>query len=179
MRGDDQTKLDVIYDNVLDYREKGEVIIMGDLNCRVGQETDYIESDDGDRFLNLPAQLDHTNYDDIVDDNSCIIKNRTSADLVINETGRELLQLCRTNKLYILNGRVGTEPEGGFTCHTSRGSSVVDYIIVGNTILPFTGTFNIGEPSPLSDHSSVTASFKYIKCTDVTSEEKQKQFILY
>ena len=30
------------------------VIIMGDLNCKVGQEIDYIESDDGDRFLNLP-----------------------------------------------------------------------------------------------------------------------------
>ena len=37
---------------------------MGDLNCRVGQEIDYIESDDGDRFLNLPFQLDHTNLKD-------------------------------------------------------------------------------------------------------------------
>ena len=47
-----------------------------------------------------------------------------------------------------------------YTCHTSRGSSVVDYIIVGDTIVPFTGTFKIGEPSPLPDDSSVTASFK-------------------
>ena len=104
------------------YREKGEVIIMGDLNCRVRQETDYIESDDGDRFLNLPAQLDHTNFDGIVDDNSCIIKNRISSNIVIIENGRELLQLCRTNKLYILNGRVGQEPEGEVKCFISNQS---------------------------------------------------------
>ena len=105
----------------------GRVIIMGDLNCRVGQEVDYIESDDGDRFLNIPSQLDHTNLEDIIGKSSIITKNRTSEDHVTNENGKELLQLCRTNKLYILNSRVGPEPEGCFTCHTARGNSFVEH----------------------------------------------------
>ena len=106
------------------------------------------------------------------------MKNRTSEDHEINENGKELLQLCRTNKLYILNGRVGPEPEGGFTCHTSRGNSVVDYIITSDNILSLTETFCIGEPSPLSDHSSVTASFKYVSYIDVMNE-KQEHNVMY
>ena len=53
------------------------VIIMGDLNCRVEQEIDYIQSDDIDRFLILPSQLDHTNLKDIIDESSITTKNRT------------------------------------------------------------------------------------------------------
>ena len=53
------------------------VIIMGDLNCRVEQEIDYIQSDDGNRFLILPSQLDYTNLKDIIDESSITTKNRT------------------------------------------------------------------------------------------------------
>ena len=73
---------------------------------------------------------------------------------------------------------MGLEPEGSFTCHTSRGNSVVDYFITSDNILSLTETLCIGEPSPLSDNRSVTASFKYVSNTDVMNE-KQEHNVMY
>ena len=121
LRGDDTSKLSTIYDDVLLYREKGEVVIMGDLNCRVGTQADFIDMDKSDEYLNLPDTMENISIDDIIEENSNIVRKRTSEDQVINENGKELLQLCRTNNLYILN------------------------------------------PSPLSDHNIVSASFKFVR----------------
>ena len=45
------------------------------------------------------------------------------------------------------------ERVGKFTCHTHRGQSVVDYILVSTDILPRICSFDIGDPNILSDHS--------------------------
>ena len=163
LRGDDTSKLSTIYDDVLLYREKGEVVIMGDLNCRVGTQADFIDTDKSDEYLNLPDTMENISIDDIIEENSNIARKRTSEDQVINENGKELLQLCRTNNLYILNGRVGPEVEGSFTCHTARGNSVVDYVIAGERLVQFAGSFHINDPSPLSDHNIVSTSFKFVR----------------
>ena len=74
-----------------------------------------------------------------------------------------LINLCKSNGLYIANGRVGKYLECGFTCNTSRGSSMVDYviIIVDSTLLVQIDNFHICEQTPISDHSGITALFKY------------------
>ena len=51
-------------------------------------------------------------------------KDRVSIDSVMNEKGKLLINLCKSNGLYIANGRVGKYPECGFTCNTSRGSTI-------------------------------------------------------
>ena len=60
---------------------------------------------------------------------------RKSEDSVVNNYGRELLDLCIASRLRIINGR--TRPDdnkGAFTCFTPRGASVVDYTIVSDEI---------------------------------------------
>ena len=133
---------------------------MGDLNCRVGTQVDFIDIDKSDEYLNLPDIMEKISIDDIIEQNSNIVRNQTYEDQGINEDGKKLLQLCRTNNIYILNGMVGLEVEGSFTCHIARGNSVVDYVIAGVRLVQFADSFHINDPSPLSDHNIVSASFK-------------------
>jgi hypothetical protein len=53
----------------------------------------------------------------------------------IDQRGKELLNLCICNQIRILNGRVLGEMFGNYTCDTSNGSSVVDYVLVSENIL--------------------------------------------
>ena len=56
-------------------------------------------------------------------------------DKHINNYGRLLIDLCTSTKLRIVNGRIGNDCNiGSFTCHTPRGSSVVDYHIVSEDL---------------------------------------------
>ena len=62
---------------------------------------------------------------------------RKSKDDTINSYGKELLELCISCEVRIINGRVGSDGgKGDFTCHTPRGNSTVDY----------SGTSEIGTP---------------------------------
>ena len=72
LRGDDTSKLSTIYDDVLLYLEKGEVVIMGDLNCRVGTQADFIDMDKSDEYLNLSDTMENISIDDIIEQNSNI-----------------------------------------------------------------------------------------------------------
>ena len=88
-----------------------------------------------------------------------IVKDRITEDKVLNENGRELLKICQSNSLFIVNGRIGPDPDGRYTCHPSQGNSVVDYVIVGGDILPYATNFRISEESPISDHCNITVSY--------------------
>ena len=56
---------------------------------------------------------------------------RASKDKTTNSYGKELLDLCISSELRIVNGRVGSDKDkGDFTCHTPRSSSTVEYIIL-------------------------------------------------
>ena len=103
---------------------------------------------------------------DVMEANASIQKHRLSDDKMLNENGRELLELCKTTNLFIVNGRVGCAPDSSFTCHTARGQSVVDYIITSADILSNVASFHIDPNNPLSDHCCVCATIKNMKQTD-------------
>ena len=150
-KGDDVVKLNIIYNDVLTFQERGSILIMGDLNSRVGTQVDYID-EDNETHLELP---DYNYVDgsinDVLEQNTNVIKDRISDDVIINDNAKELLQLCRSTNLYILNGRIGPTPEGRCTCQTARGQSVVDYIIASVDLLLLTsgvvGNFLLWERS--------------------------------
>ena len=55
---------------------------------------------------------------------------RYSADSVINANGRDLVDLCTSTDMCIMNGMIGLPTNtGNFTCFTANGQSVVDYLI--------------------------------------------------
>ena len=100
---------------------------MGDINCRTGTDNDFIEQES--RQCDVGA-IPYTIVDAIVASDISILKHRRAEDKIVNENGKELLNLCVGNNVCIVNGRIGEYPYGNFTCHTARGECVVDYFIV-------------------------------------------------
>ena len=97
---------------------RGKVIICGDFNARIGESSDFLEKED-DTHVPMP-------HDDLYE----FILPRVSYDRKnVNQYGKWLIDLCIDNQMYILNGRTLGDFCGKFTCHTPRGSSVVDYLI--------------------------------------------------
>ena len=61
---------------------------------------------------------------------------RKSADAKVCPFGKSLLNICqssdRLSMMVIVNGRAKGDEMGAYTCHISKGSSVVDYFITSS-----------------------------------------------
>ena len=96
------------------FQSEGHVMICGDLNSRTGERPDFVSSQ-GDHFItgdniNFPLYSPRQNYDKST-----------------NAHRKEILQLCRSLGLYIVNGRVRGDSRGRYTYNSALGSSTVDY----------------------------------------------------
>ena len=111
---------------------KGKILICGDLNARFGDCVDLIHKDD-ESYIPTP----HDNTFDV-------ILPRVSCDhSVVNQSGRWLIDRCVDNQLYILNGRTLGDLTGQYTCHTPRGSSIVDYFIASRSLSNFVHSMKV------------------------------------
>lgn len=83
---------------------------------------------------------------------------RNSEDLkLVNDRGKDFLDLCRTNDICIANGTTVGDIFGKYTCHQARGSSVVDYLLTPFRAYPQVIELVVGEYLPsLSDHCPLT-----------------------
>jgi hypothetical protein len=136
--------------DIMDLSQKGQIIIAGDLNARTATISDFIIRDD-DKYIPM--------FDEYPIDDNTITRN--SQDVTIDERGKQLVDICTSAQLRILNGRKLGDSIGHFTCHKWNGSSVVDYIIVSREILPCISKFQVGEYNNLiSDHCLVLATIR-------------------
>ena len=143
-------------------------IIMGDFNARVGNKTDFIL--DVDESLPLRANIDDT----------------------VNRHGDSLMEFCIDSKYIIVNGRITPEKDN-YTFVSSRGRSVVDYILTPQSDIHFfteskvllvsdiINTFSLTPPEggtegSLPDHSVVCATvyIHYEKQTEVIETQVNK-----
>jgi len=158
------------------YADESSVILMGDLNGRTGKLDDQLHVDDNvleqcgiDENL-LDQLFNISNLSDVV------IPHRVSADANVNNNGRKIIELCKNNKMVILNGRMGEDSGcGKVTCKTSNGTSVVDYIITSQCMLSEIVDFDVLEfDDLLSDvHCPVFVKLKLCnKVMRTTDEEK-------
>ena len=93
-------------------------MLTGDSNCRTGTADDYIPNDESTNFINIPIDVPTIEIDDIISNGTVnILKSRISQDKLLNEYGRELLAICKSNNMFIVNGRIGDSPDGNFPCH--------------------------------------------------------------
>ena len=137
---------------------RGNVVICGDFNARVGDHADILPKED-EPHVPMP-------HDDFYE----FILPRVSHDSKnVNQYGRWLVDLCIDNQMYILNGRTLGDFCGKFTCHTPRGSSVVDYIISSNSLSTEILSMNVNDISLFSDHCLI--SFKLKICLDSETNE--------
>lgn len=133
---------------ILRFKEKGQVIIQGDLNARRGQIIDFISDDKYDDTFGI--------------ENSDLQTIRNSEDTRSNKRGRDLLDFCKTNDFIIVNGRKSGDIFGKYTSHQWNGSSVVDYTITQNTKVNNIQDFSVGDYIPwLSDHCPINTTISF------------------
>ena len=103
------------------FQEKGQVIVMGDFNSRIGRLNEWDLLD--------PHIRRH--YD------THGVKDRRSKDNVINNAGRRLISLCEGTGIYILNGRSGRDRHGSISFRSlgGMGKSVIDYAMVSRDLI--------------------------------------------
>ena len=98
------------------------IIINGDLNAKSGKLDDTIPPD---------------KFDD--EFHTCIYGNppkRNPQDKKVNKGGIELVDMCKSLELNIINGRKTGDPFGKYTCFTWNGNSVVDYLLTPDSLFP-------------------------------------------
>ena len=83
-----------------------------------------------------------------------------SLDQSVIRYGRSLVNLCTSNKLSILNGRVTGDLLGKFTCYKPNGASVVDYAILGNALIKHVIYFSVLPLSFYSCHCPISFAIK-------------------
>lgn len=141
--------LDLIENDIVKYSNLGHIILAGDINARTGSGThDFIQFD---------QNTDHMTsiFDNFVPDID--IDVRFSMDKTLLQRGKLLNDICVQSGLRILNGRTVGDLSGTFTCHTPKGSSVVDYFIVSESLLKDILFFSVHKFLPdLSDHCQIS-----------------------
>ncbi|CAG2241035.1 unnamed protein product [Mytilus edulis] len=120
-----------------------DILLCGDFNARTNTAVDFVANDND--FI-------HSNYDRhyLVDS---ISLDRNNQDTVRCGRGNSLLELCIQSGLRILNGRTCGDTLGKFTSHNSMGSSVIDYMVVSESMYHNILSFRVHDfIKSLSDH---------------------------
>ena len=135
--------------SILKYKEKGNKLILGDLNARTGSQ--------GQSQHNFDNHLQHLlpEADKLPRD-----LDRCSCDEKINALGRTLLKICNNHNLRICNGQTSADRLGNYTCFNYEEASVVDYFIAEETIYEKILNFRVLPLTFDSKHSPIVATLK-------------------
>ena len=126
-----------------------KLFVTGGFNSRTADEPDFLLHD---YSLNVGVNKN-------LRDNE--IPLRKSRDIILDNYGRRLLDLCKSTNLLIANGRLGDDKNiVEFTCVTSRRRSVVDYILLSLYDFYCVSHFSIGDIDEHSDHSGLLFLFE-------------------
>lgn len=118
------------------------VILTGDFNARTGTSSEFfdIENAKNDQFEEI--------FDNMKDDLTFLSNKteRNNEDKYQNAYGKMLLEMCKANKMLIVNGRIGDNLSGRLTC---KGSSTVDYFLCDYSTYKYVSNMRVLEQSKL------------------------------
>jgi hypothetical protein len=146
------------------------IILLGDFNSRCGNLSDYTVTDD---LICSTFELQN-----IQEEEGNIFKqfeiqniqlNRNHADISINNYGRQLVEFCKVNNLFIWNGRIGRDKDNPkLTC---KDKSVIDYCLSTSFVFETIDNFEVEEFCDLySDvHCALSISLN-VNITSVNEE---------
>ncbi|MEW8548549.1 MAG: reverse transcriptase family protein, partial [Candidatus Thiodiazotropha sp.] len=152
------------------------IYLMGDFNSRTHNTSDFMDSDDFfSKYFEFDDQLvDFCNISNLLDQLK-FSRVRITKDIVTNNEGNKLLDICKSNNLVILNGRCGDDKYVGAT--TFRNCSVIDYSIASCHSLFHVNNFRIDELDSLfSDgHCLLSTELNFNSNLRNASKSKCKQ----
>lgn len=136
----------LLQEEITHYSQLGHVGICGDFNSRTGRLPDFQMTEGrDDHDLYIP----HFNNSD----NAFTSRMRHSDDVKVNCYGKELLELCKSSDMRIMNGYFDDNSSTGiFTCYTPNGKSLVDYLICDSYYFTKLSKFAIDPLNSDSDH---------------------------
>lgn len=139
------------------------VCLLCDFNSRTETDDDFIFIDDDDPST---EGIDIVNSGSFLGMHS-LPRKRNSRDKTRNNFGKLLLDFCKSNDFFILNGRLNGDVEG-----KCKGVSVVDYCLCNVNILSNFIRLDVLEFSKLySDaHSPISVSIKVKEKTNNAAE---------
>lgn len=137
--------LSILEEEILKYQQKGDIMLMGDLNARTSTLNDFIDNDSE----NVGTKID--NY--VID---TAFPKRNNSDISVNKQGERILDLCISHGLRILNGRTSGDFTGKLSCYQHNGSSTVDYTIVSKSLYKHVLGFTVNNLTPYSDHCPIS-----------------------
>lgn len=130
----DEDIFDLIETDIAKFSEVGSIILAGDFNARTGNvEQDFILNDNIHNDISL--------FENYTPDMNLPV--RYCSDTTSLTRGRALNAMCIQSGLRILNGRTVGDFLGQYTCHTPRGSSVVDYTLVSESLFKNMSFFKV------------------------------------
>ena len=167
MRNKHQDVFNILENEIACIAEDHEIMICGDFNGRTGRLPDFSAYCMSGNDENLPCELPD---DNLTSDHEirCMFEQgmltRFSEDSHVNNHGKKLLDLCKTTRLLIINGRLGSDKGiGKYTQSDTTGCSVVDYAICSPNMFGKIRNFFIHDKFPESDHLPVCISIQLDK----------------
>ena len=135
---------------LIKYKDKGDILIMGDLNARTWNEDGLHEK--------ICKQLNHLLP--VIEEATLETGNRCTCDVKVNTPGRKLLTICSSHGLEVANAQTfGDWPEDFFMIQ-SYGASVVDYLVLSRPFMKNNINFKVLPPNFDFKHATITATFK-------------------
>ena len=161
----------VLNECIMKYSALGNIIIAGDMNARTKSQCSSHQYEIPEIEALYPSEF-RTNSG---------ASQRVSNDTKGNAYGNQLIQLCKNFNLKIANGSVLGDRTGSFTCHTNRGSSVVDYFICDPSVFNLISSMIVLPPQFNSVHSPLSLSlecdFDIQKANEKLSPSPQKNYV--
>lgn len=131
--------------------KKSEILICGDFNSRIGGLNDSIDHDTiTDTFQECPLPEIYE---------AGVAEHKSQLDTKSNLHGHLLIDICKTFRLSLLNGRFRGDSLGYFTFFKSNGTITVDYMLVSGQLV-HNIRLNVLPPNELSDHSLINTSIE-------------------
>ena len=125
----------------------GQILVCGDFNARTSKEPDYCTHDNISDLIDIPV----TYTQDIpIHRNNLDVKS-------VDHHGNQLLELCRSSDMRIVNGRVFGDTLGYHTCFSPNGDpSVIDYFLTSSNMLKNILSLKVYDPSYHSIHCALS-----------------------
>ena len=160
----DTCPFDDLQDEIVSKRCTGLVYISGDFNSPTMKIRDI------DMHHDFPGNMH-------------LCKHRLNNDKVTNTYGRKLINLCRSNEMAILNGRVRVDGNrkriNCYTCIRYYGSRVVDYVIAQIEALNIMTHLKFWKRPVETDHTPLSLTLEVVLDKPRTEQRRERDVPYY